>query len=164
VLQADWAAFRQSRAGQASSLFADVMPASAASGPVFAARLDAVTPAARRALLVTLVRESLGIVLKLAPDRFDDQTVLGDLGLSSLRAIELRNRLETALGMPLPATLAWNYPTVAALADYLERIIKAVPDGRGAEAPVAGLTAANDTAIDAMSEDDALRLLMSPSP
>ena len=30
-------------------------------------------------------------------------------------AMELRNRLEAALGRPLSATLAWNYPTVDAL-------------------------------------------------
>jgi myxalamid-type polyketide synthase MxaE and MxaD len=34
-------------------------------------------------------------------------------------AIELRNRLETALGRPLSATLAWNYPTIEAIVGYL---------------------------------------------
>jgi myxalamid-type polyketide synthase MxaE and MxaD len=41
------------------------------------------------------------------------------MGLSSLMAIELRNRLETALGRPLSATLAWNYPTIEAIIGYL---------------------------------------------
>ena len=41
------------------------------------------------------------------------------MGLTSLLAMEFRNRLERALGRALPATLAWNYPTVRALADHL---------------------------------------------
>jgi hypothetical protein len=39
--------------------------------------------------------------------------------LTSLLALELRNRLERALGRRLPATLAWNFPTVATLAAHL---------------------------------------------
>jgi hypothetical protein len=34
-------------------------------------------------------------------------------------ALELRNRLEANLELTLPATLIWNYPTVADLANYL---------------------------------------------
>jgi hypothetical protein len=35
-------------------------------------------------------------------------------------AVELSNRLKALLGQPLPATLAFEYPTILALADYLE--------------------------------------------
>ncbi len=41
------------------------------------------------------------------------------MGLTSLLSLELRNRLERALGRALPATLAWNYPTIAALSKHL---------------------------------------------
>jgi myxalamid-type polyketide synthase MxaE and MxaD len=34
-------------------------------------------------------------------------------------ALEFRNRLEAGLGLALPATLVWNYPTIADLARYL---------------------------------------------
>ena len=58
-------------------------------------------------------------VLKIAPSRLDPRKVLGTMGLTSLMAIELRNRLEGALKRPLSATLAWNYPTVEALVAHL---------------------------------------------
>jgi len=41
------------------------------------------------------------------------------LGLDSLMALELRNRLELNLGVILSATLIWGYPTIAALAPFL---------------------------------------------
>lgn len=42
-----------------------------------------------------------------------------DLGMDSFMAMELRRALETAFGCTLPATTAFEYPTVDALANYL---------------------------------------------
>ena len=122
VLPIDWAAFRQARAGRDFPLFRELLGPSAqqASRPAeLSARLAAATPDERRRLLDTLVRESVGRVLKIAPARLDPRKVLGSLGLNSLMAMELRNRLEAALGRPLSATLAWNHPSVEALVLYL---------------------------------------------
>jgi phthiocerol/phenolphthiocerol synthesis type-I polyketide synthase B len=33
-------------------------------------------------------------------------------------SVELRNRLQTSMGRPLPATLAFDFPTLIALVDY----------------------------------------------
>jgi acyl carrier protein len=41
------------------------------------------------------------------------------LGMTSLMAVELRRRLEHSLGRPLPPTLAFEYPTIDALARHL---------------------------------------------
>jgi acyl carrier protein len=56
-------------------------------------------------------------------------------GLDSLGAVELKNSLEGRLGMQLPGTLVFDYPTITALAGYLETVLlagEASEDGESA--------------------------------
>ncbi|NIM40823.1 MAG: SDR family NAD(P)-dependent oxidoreductase [Hydrogenophaga sp.] len=118
VLPIDWARFAQARAGRRSPLFTELQP-DAAALPASGEALAEATPAQRRQALEAVVKEAVGKVLKVAPARLDPRKALGAMGLNSLMAMELRNRLEAALGRPLSATLAWNYPTVEALSAHL---------------------------------------------
>ena len=52
---------------------------------------------------------------------------LFEIGMDSLMALELRNRLQNSIGWALPSTLVFEYPTVEALSDYLIREV--VPVG-----------------------------------
>ena len=95
------------------------LPAAAIEPAALVSQLEALGPVERRQMLERVVRGAVGHVLKIAPSRLDRRKSFGDLGLNSLMAVELRNRLETALGRPLSATLAWNYPTIEAIVDFL---------------------------------------------
>jgi acyl carrier protein len=82
--------------------------------------LLAVEPGRRRqALFEAHLREQVAHVLRLVPARVPLNKPLKSLGLDSLMALELRNRLEMSLQVTLSATLIWNYPTIAELAPYL---------------------------------------------
>ena len=126
------------------------------------AQLRAAAPVERRALLETHLREQVGQVLRLAVARVDPATPLKNLGLNSLMSLELRNRLETAFGLTLPATLAWNYPTVAAVAAHLEErlglatpVVDAADSATAADPELEGLLAD----IQGLSDEEVQRLL-----
>jgi acyl carrier protein len=73
----------------------------------------------RRAAFERFVRDQVARVLELEPDTLDPRQPLGSFNFDSLMALELRTSLERGLGLSLPASVAWNYPTIAALVDFL---------------------------------------------
>jgi phthiocerol/phenolphthiocerol synthesis type-I polyketide synthase B len=123
VMPVDWAKFRSARGGRDHRLFVERIGEAgqgAGEADAFAARLAAAESVhARRQMLESAVRETAARVLRISPRKLDSRRPLGTMGLDSLMAIELRNRLEALLGRSLSATLAWNYPTVEALAAFL---------------------------------------------
>ncbi|WP_369204736.1 SDR family NAD(P)-dependent oxidoreductase [Streptomyces sp. PU-14G] len=76
-------------------------------------------PQERRRILQPQVVDHIAAVLRLGTDRFDADTSLVTLGLDSLMAIALRNRLQRELALDIPTTVMWTHPTASALTRYL---------------------------------------------
>jgi len=110
-------------AAQESSLFARLAesaaaPAASADSGRIRAELDSTDPAERPARLAAAIADAIRSVLRSTEPLQHDQA-MESLGLDSLMALELRNRLEAGLGIKLPAALIWAYPTISALAGAL---------------------------------------------
>ncbi|MFF4354910.1 type I polyketide synthase [Streptomyces sp. NPDC001530] len=98
-------------------------------------RLAGLSEDARDRLLLDLVRREVAAVRHDRPESIDVGKGFTELGLDSLAAIELRNRLQTATGLRLPATLMFDYPSPDTLAGFLhEELLPGLPDAPDAEA------------------------------
>ncbi|HEV2149465.1 MAG TPA: acyl carrier protein, partial [Longimicrobiaceae bacterium] len=120
----------------------------------------------RRARLEGHVREQVARVLRLAPARVEADRPLRALGLDSLMAIELRNRLEASLGVPVPATAIWNYPTVGALVPFLAQRMEVPLEGTSPPAAygIIAVPAAREDgaalAVEAITDEEAEAMLL----
>jgi acyl carrier protein len=81
---------------------------------------------------------------------------LKELGLDSLMAVELRNHLARFAGTALPATLAFDYPTLDALADRLGVLWSLGTMGASAKA---SMTSIEDDDLEDLSDEDVEALL-----
>ncbi|MEV5975350.1 type I polyketide synthase [Streptomyces sp. NPDC051921] len=114
----------------------------------------AALPAAERERTLTeLVRGKVAAVLGHASaDAVEPDRAFRDLGFDSLSAVELRNQLNEATGMRLPATLVFDHPSAQAVVEHLKELLgTAEGDTRSARpagpAPTAGAGAGNDPIV-----------------
>src|SRR5262249_12507176 len=126
VFPVDWARYRAELAR--SSPFLDVVspPSTAPASETldWLRRLEETPFAERRTALSTHLRAQVAHVLGLSsPESIKIRQRLFDLGLDSLMAVELRNRLARSVGRPLRSTLVFDYPTVEALVDHISECV-----------------------------------------
>ncbi|MFB7114742.1 type I polyketide synthase [Streptomyces sp. NPDC056291] len=113
---------------EAVSALTDEGPAAAdgsgAAVPPLRARLDGLPTAERGRALVEAVRAEASATLGHdSPDAVPASRAFRDVGFDSVTAVELRNRLRSALGLPLPAALVFDYPTPAAIAQHIGSLL-----------------------------------------
>ncbi|MBL8164257.1 MAG: type I polyketide synthase [Anaerolineae bacterium] len=145
-------------AGLLTEQISEPTSAAAPSEDIRALMLAAEPGRVRRTILETRIRETVAAVLGLAANRVDVQKPLRNMGIDSLMTLELRNRLESGLKLSLPATLVFNYPTVAALTGHLAEKLGVPLDAPKSEtAPPAEQPAADQ--LSDLSRDEVEALL-----
>ncbi|MER7845467.1 type I polyketide synthase [Kitasatospora sp. NPDC096077] len=139
--------------GEVPTMFRALLPAgrrtasgaTTGTGAALAGHLAALREADRPRHLLDLVRTEAATVLgHPGPQSVAPERDFHDLGVDSLTALELRNRLTAATGLRLPATLVFDHPTPTAIADLL---LAELLGGRPEPAAAALTAAATDDPI-----------------
>ncbi|MFE5083328.1 SDR family NAD(P)-dependent oxidoreductase [Streptomyces mirabilis] len=98
-------------------------------GEGLADRLARLPEAERAERVLALVREEISRALGLrSTESVRPDQPLRDLGMDSVTAVELRNRIGARIGAKLPATLLFDHPTAARLAAHLLATVLAAGD------------------------------------
>jgi amino acid adenylation domain-containing protein len=109
--------------------------AAAARRGAWASELASMAPERRLEAVLETVRGEVARALSMAgAEAVEADRPLKELGLDSLMAVQLRNALGRRAGVKLPATLAFDYPTPAAIAKHLLEKLSA-GEGAPAELP-----------------------------
>ncbi|SNR59681.1 type I polyketide synthase [Actinomadura mexicana] len=125
-----------------------------------AGRLAGMAAVERRQALLNLVRKQAAAVLGHgSATALDADRGFLEMGFDSLTAVELRNRLAAATGLRLPATVIFDCPTPADLAQQLEELVSPEGDGPGPADGGDGETPGDDeiSTVDAMDVDELIR-------
>ncbi|WP_040793190.1 beta-ketoacyl reductase, partial [Nocardia paucivorans] len=94
-----------------------------------AAQLAGLSTAEQERLILDVIRTQAAAVLgHTSADATAPDKPFSDIGFDSLGVMEFRNRLRTAIGLQLPTTAMFDYPTPEALAGFIRREIAPVDD------------------------------------
>ena len=178
VAAVDWSAFAAARPEWAGMGLIDALVASrvdtgqggagGGADEAFLAELAEASTVQRRQRLLAYLRPLVAAAVGLPSSApIGERQRFFELGLDSLSATELRQTLQSALGLKLRATLIFDHPTIVDLADHLlGSLFGTVP----APAPIAGPepmntpdttpNATTESSIAAMSDEEAHALLL----
>ena len=149
-----------------SRLRAPSLLAAASGNAALLERLGVAGAEGRVELLQEFLGRQVSEVLRIPVENIDLEAPLTSLGMDSLMGLELRNRIEAALGVAFPATVVWTYPTVAALGRHLATASQGpsqAPPARPSSVVVSSREvterSADTSGIATMAEDDLFALL-----
>ncbi len=114
----------------------------------------------RRYRLLDFVGEAARQIFGMSPqDLLDEDRGLFQMGMDSLMSVRLKRRLEAGTGLRLPGTLTLTYPTISALARYLEeKLFTAEVHSNGASAapvkPEKDKFSSGDQTVDQMNDSE----------
>ncbi|MEI7864136.1 MAG: SDR family NAD(P)-dependent oxidoreductase [Chthoniobacterales bacterium] len=170
ALRVDWTKWRQSFRGLQENpllerVFASGIESEEALGKSsdWRARIEAVAPAEREAMVVQALQEIVGSVLRVKPESLRPDQPLTDLGLDSLMGVEIENLIESSVGVALPPASLMRARTIGQIASMLSGHLGAPatanPSARASAAPAEENISVAEVDLDALSGEDINRLL-----
>ncbi|MFD9720100.1 type I polyketide synthase [Streptomyces sp. NPDC059076] len=120
-------------------------------------RLGGLSESEQETMLLDLVRTQVAGVLGLgSPQDIDRNREFKLLGFDSLTSVELRNRLNAATGLRLPATLVFDCPTPVTLAQRIHTDLAPAQKPKVSVLAIFGELDRLEAALAAVGEDDEL--------
>jgi acyl carrier protein len=95
--------------------------------------LERMEPAELLETLKGLLKEEIGGILRVAPEKLDENRSLMEVGMDSLMGVELMSSLENSLGISIPIMALSEGPTISRLAERLAHAVR--PPENAEEAP-----------------------------
>ncbi|NGO73588.1 hypothetical protein G5C65_35735 [Streptomyces sp. SB3404] len=124
----------------------------------WAGRLAGLSASEQHRALLNLVRGHVATVLGHGdPEAVQADAPFKDLGFDSLTAVELRNRLGSAIGRRLPTALVFDYPHPGAVAGLLRELIgphSGTPEAPADVEPVLGELARLESTLNSVALAD----------
>ncbi|VAW80205.1 Polyketide synthase modules and related proteins [hydrothermal vent metagenome] len=115
---------------------------------------------AQMSALMTHLQADVAKVLNIkSVETITAEARLFDLGMDSLMAVELSNRLKRDLGTTMPSTLIFDYPTLEALADYLAREVLSLNEVEIDQQDTQQDINADDNSLQELSKDELTQML-----
>ncbi len=112
----------------------------------------------QRDLILNVIRTEAAGVLGFKPvEALDIKRGFFTLGMDSLMSVQLRNRLENQFGCFLPPTVAFEYPTIDALTNYVFDEVFKLAQAETVAQPTAAETPVKD--MNDISQEDLMSLL-----
>jgi acyl transferase domain-containing protein/NAD(P)-dependent dehydrogenase (short-subunit alcohol dehydrogenase family)/acyl carrier protein len=168
IAPVDWKRFSHGSRGKTSPLFSSLVePADKTFQEDIDLReqLKLVAPLERAARLELVLKGIVAAVLKSKSSRIDATSRFGSMGVDSLMAVEIARRATDILGVPLPATAIFNFPTLELLTQEMTRrmdlVARVVPSQNltGVDRPITSpLRSLSEIAE--LSEEEALQSLV----
>ena len=166
VLAIDWSTMLAGAGADAPTLLAELVGGASTNDdgvpvdvPDVRAELDLAPVEERRAVLDRFAHVQITRVLGLDPaEPLDPLQGLTDIGMDSLMAVELSNRLRAGLHLALPSTLAFEQPTFRALTDHLA--VELWGAGGGERSTDLGRREAELEALNGLSDDEVTERLL----
>jgi phthiocerol/phenolphthiocerol synthesis type-I polyketide synthase C len=135
VMDLDWSTLSRHLPSAATPRYAQLVrqgrPGGADDAHDLRRRLDMLPAAELEKALVDVLRQAIGEILRIAPERLDADRPVQDMGMDSMMGVELASALEARLGINLPVMAISEGSSIARLARRIGQQMRPTDEPQG---------------------------------